>query len=173
MVESAADLTQLKGVGAVLAKRLVVAGLDSFQKIADSGAAGLTRVPGISPARIEAIVEQARQLAQTEHHEEPARAEALQQRLADVKGRLQSLAEQARERFGDQLAGKRGKRLATDLVRIHDALGRLGDGGKKRAKRAGKALGKAEKRFAGLEDASLKKVHKKLKKARKTVLKAL
>jgi len=90
-----------------------------------------------------------------------------------VRSELQGLAEQARDRFGDRLAGKPGRRLANDLVRIDDALDRLPMESDKGSRRAEKALSKASKRVTGLGDASLKKVHRKLKKARKAVLKAV
>jgi hypothetical protein len=173
MVHTAADLQQLRGVGRILGKRLYDAGYDSFTKIAQAGEEGLMKVRGINPRYLGTILEQARALSDAAHPDRAARDEALQQRLGEVKGQLQSLAETTRERFQQELAGKTGKKLTADLVRIEDALARMSDGGKKGFKRAGKALLKAEKRVAGLEDASLKKVRKGLKKARKAVLKAL
>jgi glutamate/tyrosine decarboxylase-like PLP-dependent enzyme len=173
MVQTAADLQQLKGVGRILGKRLYDAGFDSFAKIAHAGEQGLQKVRGISPRYLKTIVEQATQLVQAAHPDRPDRAEALQQRLSEVKVQLQTLAETTRQRFQQQLVGKPGKKLTLDLVRIEDALEMMTDGGKKGARRAGKALAKAEKRVAGLEEASLKKVRKGLKRARKAVLKAL
>lgn len=173
MVQTAEELQQLKGVGRILAKRLYDAGFDSFAKIAQAGEEGLLKVRGVTPRYLGTILEQAKQLAEAAHHDRPARAEAIQQRLSEVKEQLQTLAESARQRFQQDLAGKAGKKLTSDLVRIEDALERLGDGGKKSYKRAGKALIKAEKRVTGLEDCSLKKVRKGLKRARKAVLKAL
>ena len=173
MEQTAAELQQLKGVGRILGKRLYDAGFDSFSKIAQAGAQGLQKIRGINPRHLETIVEQARQLAQAGHPEHPAPAEGMQQRLSEVKLQLQSLAESTRQRFQSELAGKPGRKLTLDLVRIEDALERMTDGGKQRSKRAGKALVKAEKRVAGLEDASLKKVRKGLKRARKAVLKGL
>lgn len=173
MVHSAEDLQQLKGVGKVLAKRLFDAGLDSFGKIAQAGEAGLAKVRGLPPRSIPSILAQSRELAKGAHQEGGAAAEALGQRLSEVKGQLQALAEATRERFEASLAGKPGKKLSSDLVRIDDALERMRNLGKKGRKKAGRALLKAQKRVAGLEEASLKKVHKGLKKARKAVLKAL
>lgn len=173
MVQTAAELQQLKGVGRILGKRLYDAGFDSFAKIAQADKQELQKVRGINPRYLETMVEQSRQLAQAAEPDRPARAEIVQQRLSEVKLQLQSLAESTRQRFQTELSGKPGRKLTMDLVRIEDALERMTDGGKKRSKRAGKALVKAEKRVAGLEDASLKKVRKGLKRARKAVLKAL
>jgi ElaB/YqjD/DUF883 family membrane-anchored ribosome-binding protein len=83
------------------------------------------------------------------------------------------VAESVRQRFQEEMDGKSGKKLSSDLVRMEDTLELLSDGGKKSTKRARKALGKAQKRVTGLEDANLKKVGKGIKKARKAVAKAL
>ena len=173
MVPTVEDLMQLKGVGRVLGKRLFDAGFDSFAKIGQASEEDLKKVRGIAPRNVASILAQASELSKLDHSDKQAREEALQQRLSEVKVQLQSLAGTTRVRFQDQLAGKAGKKLSTDLVRIEDALERVHDGGKKGAKRAGKALAKAQKRVEGLEVASLKKVRKGLKKARKAVLKAL
>ncbi|GFO69771.1 hypothetical protein GMLC_33500 [Geomonas limicola] len=173
MAEPADDLLQLRGVGKVLAQRLNEAGLGSFSAMVEAGEPGLRKVSGISPSRIDSLLEQAQQLTAASAEQPPSSSAALQQRLAQVKERMQTLAEQTREQFADRLAGKQGKKLAGDLVRIDDALSRLGDGGKKGAKRAAKALNKVEKRVTDLDGISLKKVHKRLKKARKALIKAL
>lgn len=173
MVESAADLQQLKGVGRVLAKRLYDAGYRSFDRIAQAGEDGLKAVPGISPRAIGSILQQARELAQAQGTGDAEREEALSQHVSEVREKVQMLAQSARDRFQQQLSGKTAKKLSADLVRMEDALGQMKGGGKKRSKRANKALAKAEKRVAGLEDATLKKIRKSLKRARKAVQKAL
>jgi nucleotidyltransferase/DNA polymerase involved in DNA repair len=173
MAETAQDLRQLKGIGRILVKRLQDAGLDSFEKIAQAGEEELKKIGGINPHSIPSILEQANQLAEAAHPEQKAGVEALLLRLTEVKLKVQALAETTRERFQEELAGKLGKKLATDLVRVEDSLKSIKLKGKKSARRAGKALNKVEKRFAGLAgDATLKKVRKTLKRARKAVKKA-
>ena len=167
------DLQQLKGIGRVLVKRLQDAGLDSFVKIAQASEDDLKKVKGINPNQIGSILEQAQQLSETSQAGHQAPIEALQLRLTEVKQKVQTLAETTRGRFQEELDGKWGKKLHSDLVRIEDALALLGEAGKKGAKRTGKALVKAQKRVDGLEDATLKKVRKGIKRARKAVLKAL
>lgn len=173
MVPTGDDLRQLKGIGTILVKRLQDAGLESFAKIAQAGEPELKKISGINPRNIANILEQAKQLAETSHSE-PVHIETLHLRLGEVKQKIQTLAETARERFPEELAGKCGKKLSADLVRIEDILDRLNFEGKKGSRRASKALGKVDKRVSGLaEDASLKKVRKTLKRARKTVQKAV
>jgi hypothetical protein len=174
MVQTGDDLRQLKGIGKILVQRLQDAGLDSFAKIAEAGEEKLKEVSGINPRNIASILEQAKQLAETSPSENAAGIETLQLRLGEVKQKIQTLAETARERFQEELAGKWGKKLSADLVRIEDALERINFEGKKGSRRAGKALGKVDKRVSGLAgDASLKKVRKTLKRARKAVKKAV
>jgi ribosomal protein S13 len=172
--QPASELLQIKGVGKVLAQRLLDAGLDSFARIAEAGEEGLKNVRGIPPRAIGPIVVRARQLSRNQPAGQEQREESLKNRVADLRDKVQSVAQSARERYQEQLGGRRGKKLSADMVRIEDALGQLGDGGgQKRYKRAVKALTKADKRVSGLDEASLKKIRKRVKRARKVVLKAL
>lgn len=173
MVQTTADLRQLKGVGMILGKRLYDAGFDSFAKIAQAGEEGLRKVRGVSPRTIGTILEQSRQLAGLDVQEEKKPVEQMQQRVVEVRELVETLAQAARDRFRAEIAGKCGRKLGSDLERIENALSQMHDFGNKRSKRVGKALMKAEKRVTGLEDASLKKVRKGLKRARKAVVKAL
>jgi len=168
------DLRKLKGIGSILVKRLQEAGLDSFAKVAQGGEEELGKISGINPRNIPSILEQARQLSEAAQTGAVTGIEALQLRLSAAKLKLQTLAETTRERFQEELAGKWGKKLGCDLVRMEETLNSLSFEGKKCSKRAGKALSKMDKRVAGLaEDASLKKLHKTLKRARKAVQKAV
>lgn len=170
---TAADLQQLKGVGKVLGKRLREMGLDSFEKIAGAGEEELKKVGGINPRMVTAIVQQAKELSEEPSASSEERALAMRSRLAELKEKVQALVDTTLQRFPDELSGRYGRKIGKDLARIVDALEKIGEGGKKRRKRSGRALAKADKRVAGLEEASIRKVHKGLKKARKTVLKAL
>jgi hypothetical protein len=173
MEQTAKDLRQLKGIGRILVKRLQGAGLDSFSKIAQAGEEGLTNINGINPLKVASILEQAKQLAEAAPETETA-AGALPQRLTEVKEQVRTLAETSRERFQQELDGKCGKKLVSDLARLEETLGLVNFEGKKKSRRSGKALKKVQKRVAGLPaDAGLKKVRKTLKRARKAVLKAL
>jgi len=176
MATKTTDLQQLKGVGRVLGKRLQEMGLDSFEKIAAMGEDELIKVSGINPRNVKSILGQARELAEAEPSAREERVKALKQLLSEVREKVQTLAEGARERFQEELSGKAGKKLSSDLGKVLNVLEKMDQSrksGKRCSRRAGKALNKAEKRVAGLEEASLKKVRKGLKKARKAVLKVL
>jgi hypothetical protein len=174
MVQTAAELRQLKGIGKILVKRLQEAGLDSFAKIAKAGEDELKKISGINPHNIASLREQAAKLAESAHSEKLARVEALQLRLAEVRSQVQALAEATSQRFQEVLDGKCGKKLTADLGRIEETLQAIGFESKKGVRRAGKALDKVTKRVASLpEDASLKKVRKTVKRARKAAQKAV
>lgn len=162
MVQSAADLQSLRGVGKVLAKRLQEAGLTSFSSIAQAGEVGLGKVRGINPRAAGAILEQAKQLSKAEQLVHAVDDQTVRERLSGVRERIQSIARATRNRFQDRLTGKCGKKLTSDLVRIEDTLAKMSKGGPKRSKRIGKALSKVERRLAGLEDSGLKKVSKEV-----------
>lgn len=173
MVQSAADFRQLKGVGMILGKRLYDAGFDSFAKIAQAGEEGLRKVRGVNPRHINSILEQARELAGLDQEEKQDPALQMRQRVSEVREQVENLAQTTRDRFAGEISEKCGRKIGSDLERIENALSQMHDFGKKRSKRIAKILSKAEKKVTGLDDASLKKVRKGLKKARKTVLKAL
>jgi hypothetical protein len=174
MEQTAAELRQLKGIGKILVKRLQDAGLNSFAKIAKASEDELKKVSGINPQNIASLQEQAAKLAVAVHTEKLERVEALQLRLAEVKEQIQALAETTRLRFQEVLDGKCGKKLTADLVRIENTLQAIGFDGKKAVRRADKALDKVTKRVTALpEDASLKKVRKTIKRARKAAQKAV
>lgn len=173
MVQTAADFRQLKGVGIILGKRLYDAGFDSFAKIARAGEEGLRKVRGVNPRHISSILEQARELAGLDQEDRQDPAQLMQQRVTEVREKVESLAQTTRDRFAQEISDKCGRKLGSDLERIENALSQMHDFGKKRSKRIAKILSKAEKKVTGLEEATLKKVRKGFKKARKVVLKAL
>lgn len=173
MVQSTADFRQLKGVGVILGKRLYDAGFDSFAKIAQAGEEGLRKVRGVNSRHIASILEQARELAGLDREERKDPAQLMRQRVTEVREKVEGLAETTRNRFANEMSDKCGRKLGSDLERIENALSQMHDFGNKRSKRIAKILAKTEKKVAGLEEASIKKVRKGFKKARKAVLKAL
>lgn len=167
------ELQQLKGIGGVLAKRLEDAGLGSFTKITEAGEEGLRKIRGINPHAISSILEQAALLAGTAKAGRAERVEDVKKMIGGMREKVQALAAATNERFKEELAGKYGKKLTSDLVRLLNTLDTFENSVPKRLKRAGKGLAKAEKKVEALTAAGLKKVHKGLKKARKSLTKVL
>ena len=169
----AKDLQQLKGIGRVLAQRLHGAGISSYEDVVEAGEEGLKRIAGIRPHSLSSILDQAKVLSEGKKAAKAERAEAMKGRIASVREKVERLAEVTGIRFPEELAAKPGKKLSAELEGVREALARLEGSALKRLKRAGRGLDKVEKRMEGLEDASLRKVRKAMKKSRKAVLKSL
>jgi len=71
MKERMKELQKLKGIGEVLAKRLVESSYDTIAKVAAAEKQGLERIAGINPKKLHSIVTQAREMtgeAEKHHH---------------------------------------------------------------------------------------------------------
>lgn len=167
------ELQQLKGVGDILSKRFVEEGLDSCAKIVEAGVDGLKRIKGLNPRILNSLLEQAAQIASASTTDKETRAGELKQGIAGLRDRVQGIVSLSRERFPEELAGRSGKKLTRDLVRILDALDRIEKKLPKRMKRAAKGVLKAEKRLAVAADSTLPKLTKGLKKTRKSLQRVL
>ena len=60
MKEQMKELQKLKGIGEVLARRLVESSYDTIAKVAAAEKKGLERIAGMNPQKIQSIVTQAR-----------------------------------------------------------------------------------------------------------------
>jgi Holliday junction resolvasome RuvABC DNA-binding subunit len=163
------ELQKLKGVGKVLAQRLVETGYDTFAKVAAAGEEGLKKIPGINPRMVRAIVTQAGELAGEAEKSRAKRVEELKQRAASLKAQVQGIALGVRDRFKDKVAGKAGKKVEKEIVKVITSLEKVEGKLESRLKKAGKGVAKAEKRLESLTSAGLKGINKGLKKARKSL----
>ena len=169
MIITAKDLQKIRGIGAVLADRLLEEGHDSFAKIAALGEAGLRKIKGINPRAIPSILGQATSLAVAGDDDREARIKSLKDSIEELRNTVQMLTTSARDRFAEKLAGKTGRKLEEDLAQFIDALEKVEGRAEKRLKRTGKCLLKAENRLEGLAEAGLNKLRKGLKKSRKAL----
>jgi excinuclease UvrABC nuclease subunit len=163
------ELQKLKGVGEVLSRRLVEAGLDTFARVAAAGEEALRKIPGINPKMVPSILAQAGELASESGKSRSAKVAELKQHAAALKETIQAIALNVRERFEAEVAGKLGKKVEKDLLKAISSLEKVEAALETRVKKAGKGLVKAEQRLAGLCEAELKGVGKGLKKARKAL----
>jgi len=62
MKEKMKELQKLKGIGEVLARRLVESSYDTIGKVAGAEKKGLERIAGMNPQKVRAIVTQARKM---------------------------------------------------------------------------------------------------------------
>jgi len=163
------ELQTLKGVGEVLSQRFMEAGFDTFAKIAAAGEDELKKIRGINPRVIQAIIAQAGELAGEARKSTEEKVEELKARVAFLKGQVQAIALDVRNRFFEETTGKTGKKVELELVKIVSSLEKVEGKLESKAKKAGKGLAKAEKRLESLADSGLKDIGKKLKKARKSL----
>ncbi len=163
------EIARLKGIGPVLCQRLLAAGLDSCDKIVEAGEQGLKGIQGLSSRMIPSILSQAAAIkaeagaaGEVLQPEAPSKAESLSDDLRDMVSHL-------RERFGEQLSGKDGRKIEKDILKILALLESLQ--GKRAAgkKRRERGIERAHLLLNGLDDAELSGVRKGLKKTRKTL----
>ena len=62
MKEQMKELQRLKGVGEVLARRLVESSYDTIAKVAGAEKKGLGRIVGMNPQKVQDIITQARKM---------------------------------------------------------------------------------------------------------------
>ncbi|AJE03121.1 helix-hairpin-helix domain-containing protein [Geobacter pickeringii] len=163
------ELQRIKGIGDVLARRFVEAGLGTFESIVAAGSDGIGKIKGVPPRAIQNILEQAVALAGEGSDERAKRVEQLKGAVTTVKEQVEGIAKSVRERFSEELAGKGGKKIEKDILKLLSSLEKVEGKLETRMKRAGKGLAKAEKRLAGLAEAGLKGIGKGLKKSRKSL----
>lgn len=161
------ELQQIKGVGEVVAQRLVEAGFDSFAKVAAAGEEGLRKIRGLNPRGISSILEQAQKLAADAREGTDAQRLALQETAERLQKQVRELAATLRERLADKLPEKKGVRLEKEVDKLLKGLAKVQKQQGIRIKRARKSLAKTGKRLEGLAENGIKGLTRGLKKARK------
>jgi len=166
-------LMKLRGVGDVMARRLVESGFDSYEKVAAAGEEGLFKIKGMNPRAVPTIVSQAAEMMTDSQTGKIKREEELKQNAALLKERVQGVAVDVRDRFNEDISGKIGKKVEKEIVKVIVSLEKVETKLRTRSKRAAKGLAQAEKRLDGLQEAGLKKIRKGLQKARKSLKRVL
>jgi len=176
MSDPVQELQQLKGVGAVMAQRLVEAELATFSAIVQAGEEGLRSIPGINHNNIPVMLAQAATLSVAVEKPLPDAGSTavsdvnLKAMVEELRTAIQSIATVARDRFPEELAdNKLGRKLTRNMVAGLDALYAIEELLERRPKRSRKALAKARKRLEGLADAEPDRIKKGLKRARKAL----
>lgn len=165
------ELQQIRGIGPVLAQRLIAAGNDSCAKVAALGEEGLKELKGINLKAIPSILEQAAQLAQPHGNDRAERIAALKEFAATLRQSVQNLTASARENLADDLSKKAERKLTDALIDFLVTLEKVEGKAHKRIKRTGRGLARAGERLEGLGEADLKSIRKGLKRANKALQK--
>lgn len=160
-------LQRIKGIGTVLAQRLVESGIDTPAKLAELGEEGLRQLRGINRRAVPAILAQAQTLAEGPPENSEQANELLRQSSLRLQAEVQRLVAAALENHGDKLAGKKGERLEKQMRKLLAGLERVNGALGAGSTRAAKGLSKVEKRLDALTGDSVKALTQGLKKARK------
>jgi len=163
------ELQKLKGVGDVLSRRFVEAGYDSCAKVAAAGEEGLKKIKGLNSRMIQPILAQAAEMIGEARKTRADKVQELKQKTDALKVQLQEIALDVRDRFKDEIAGKLGRKLEKDIVKVLSSLESVEGKLESKVKKAGKGLAKAEKRLEALTGAKLEGIGKGLRKARKSL----
>jgi Holliday junction resolvasome RuvABC DNA-binding subunit len=166
------ELQRIKGVGEVLAQRLVEAGIDSFAKVVEAGEEGLKKIRGINPRAISSILAQAQGLAAEVTEGPDERLRVLQETTERLERQIQELAAAIRERNIGKLSAKKEARLEKEMGRLLKGLAKVKKLQRPRIKRARKSLAKAGKRLSALTEGGIKGLTRGFKKARRSLKRA-
>lgn len=163
------ELQKLKGIGEVLAKRFVAAGIDTFPKIVAAGEDRLKTIPGLQPGIVPSIISQAAELVKDSENTRAEQVEEVKHRNSLLKERVHGIALELRQKLHETDTGPRRKKLERQVVKLMSAFEKVEAKLEGRPGKWKKALAKAGKRLDIPSDASLKKIGKGLKKARKAL----
>jgi hypothetical protein len=164
------QLQQIKGVGAVLARRLTDAGIDSPQRLAAASEAELAGIKGLLPVTIPGILARARELALGT----PARVDdkSLTDLLNDAE-RLRlgvaNLVLKLRDQQTEDDDGKAQRQLRKEISRVLATLERVEASLSEQLRKLGKKLAKADAQLASAPQDDLEALTKGLRRTRKAI----
>ncbi|MDY0268575.1 helix-hairpin-helix domain-containing protein [Trichloromonas sp.] len=170
--EASKELQRIKGIGAVLAKRLTAAGLDSPARLAQAAPEELAAIPGMNPRYIENIIAQAGKMVAgaTKPTETVAQADKcapLREAAETLRQRVRELVDGLLARKGEKLAEAKKVALQREVDKFLSRLEQVESRLDHRRKRAGKGLARAARRLKRLDQAGAGKLTRGLKKARR------
>ncbi len=173
MQELVKALSRIKGIGAVLAGRLIEAGLDGYEKVASASPEELGRIRGMNPKAVPGILAQAAALAAP--HPEPSEEKELGVRQAaeQLRRKVASLAASVHARFAGDEPGRGAKKMEKQILKLVDLLDRIEAAPERRPKRTRRRLAKADRRLSCAEEKSPAELARGLKKTRRKLRKAI
>ncbi len=166
-------LSRIKGIGEVLAGRLIEAGFDDYEKLASADPAQLGRIRGMNPRAVPAIVAQAAALAAPPDAPSEKLETGVSQAAERLRQKVASLAAAVHARFAGGEPGKEAKKVERQILKLVDLLDRIEATPERRPKKTGRRLAKAERKLTGAEEKPPVGVARRLKKTRRKLRKAL
>jgi hypothetical protein len=164
------SLCRIKGIGEVLAGRLIEAGLDDCDKIAEAGPEGLGRIRGMNPRAVPAILAQAAALAAPPV---PAEGAGVREAAEGLRRKVEAIAAAVHERCAGAEPGRVEQKVEKQLLKLIDLLDRLEADPGRRPGKARRRLEKADRRLAGIEERPAADIARGLKKTRRKLRKSV
>jgi transcription termination factor NusA len=167
------ELTTVKGIDAVLARRLVDGGITTLDALAAADAGALAGIEGLPSRLAPEIITRARAKIDSEQRDE----ESLSELIADasrLKGEVETLVLHIRDRLPEEaIQGKQQKALRKEITRTLASLERVEAALSEQLRRFGKGLAKADATLSEVSDGDMEEVVAGLKKARRKIEKTV
>jgi len=161
---------QIKGVGEVLARRLVEAGFDSLPRLAAATEQDLADIKGLPPTAIPEILGQARELAGSTPEEVDDRS--LAKMLEDterLRTGVSDLVIRLRDQQSEDDGGKARRQLRKEITRVLATLERIEASLSEQLRKLVKKLAKADAKLASSDHSDLETLTKGLRQTRKAI----
>lgn len=174
MSDAIDSLKQIKGVGDVLAGRLIAAGFDSASRLATASEEQLSSVKGLRPGAIPGIQAQARALAEAAGNSpEDTSLAGILEDTERLRVGVVALVSKLGDQYNEDEDGKATRQLRKEISRVLATLERVEACLAEQLRRLGKKLAKADARLAGLGESDLYALTEGLRHTRKTIDKVI
>jgi len=174
MQEAVKQLQKIKGVGEVLAARLVEAGFDTLARFAEATAEELAGIKGLQPSSLPELQAQARELASVS---QPVADEKSLADMLDNAERLRiavsALVVKLRDQYDVDDDGKALRQLRKEITRVLATLEKVEATLSEQLRRLSKKLTKADARLSTVAQDDLEALTKGLRQTRKAISKAV
>lgn len=163
------QLQQIKGVGEILAQRLIEAGFDTLPRLAATRVEDLAGIKGLLPCAAPAILAQARELSAAipDETEDKPLSEMLED-AERLRMGVSTLVLKLREQHPDD-DDKAHRQLRKEITRVLATLERVEASLSEQLRKLGKKLAKADAKLASVDRDDLDTLTKGLRQTRKAI----
>jgi dynactin complex subunit len=173
MGTNSSQLKKLKGIGSVLAGRLVKAGMNTHQDIAEASPEALRSIQGMKDKDIAVLQEQARTLIAQDALNHEIQLKSLLENAERLKADINTLVGHLRDETLHDPSSQSAKSVRKEISRIMAALDMVETTLFSQMQRLGKGLAKADAKLAKVKNGTEEEISEGLKKARKKLDQAL
>ena len=170
MKDAIKQLQQIKGVGEILATRLVEAGFDTLPRLATATKEELAAVKGLQAANIPALQTQARELsAGADLATDDKNLTDMLENAERLRLGIASLVLKLRDQHAEGDDGKALRQLRKEITRVLATLERVEATLSEQLRRLSKKLSKADARLGTVAQGDLEALTKELRQTRKAI----